>query len=505
MKRWICSIVLVGSTAAVMAQAPFTIVRPADNSRVREKVRVLIPKDSLPAGGYVGVFLDGKLIEAVVPPVDGKYRVYTLDTKGRAIPDTPAGQTNKLELVLYTDYNEQARIVDRSSIDVRIGNSANIPVPNKGISLRYGFKTGQEMIYRLDQKIVNSAISEADQKNGNKAAQFDTEGESLRLLYAVDNAYGDGDGLLRLQALPIKGKDYVDLTTSQSLTQKRYFKSQLAPIYMRVSSTGFEKFAALPPSVGLFETNAGGADPTSLYAAFPLPTLPQKSIRPGDTWQTSFLEGELDLSKYPNIDSITTKLPAVGSFIGVEWERGHPCAKIKKEIEVEDVDRVDPTQTDTSAQTSASENNKIAKDKISMVETIWFALDSKKVLKIVRDTTIDRKGTVTTGGFPGMPGMGGSGGRPGGGPSPSGPGRPGGNGPGAPGMFNIPIDTTPSSALGLNQSGPQIPGGRGPQGPGGRPGQGGFPGGPGGMGGQQQQSIATFIRVRMLQTFTLEM
>ncbi|KAL6968770.1 hypothetical protein U1Q18_052110 [Sarracenia purpurea var. burkii] len=61
---------------------------------------------------------------------NGKYYDYVLDTKGRKLPDTPEGKTEKLEVVLYTDYNDKARIVDRSSVNVRIGNQANIPVPN---------------------------------------------------------------------------------------------------------------------------------------------------------------------------------------------------------------------------------------------------------------------------------------------------------------------------------------------------------------------------------------
>jgi hypothetical protein len=294
-----------------------------------------------------------------------------------------------------------------------------------------------------------------------------------------------------MQALPNKGKEYADLTTTQSLTQKRYYKNQMAPIYMKVSNTGLERFAALPPSVGLFETTAGGADPLSLYAAYPLPTLPEKAIRPGDTWQTSFLEGELDLSKYPNIDSVTKKLPAVGSFLGVEWERGHPCAKIRKEIEVEDVERADPTQT--APQVDAG-GNKIAKDKISMVETIWFALDSKKILKVVRDTTIDRKGQMQMGG-----GMGGSMGPGRGGPSggPAGVGKGGGGGTTSGDWSGeVPLRQRPGGA----PQGPGRPGGPGMQG---GPGM-GMPGGQGGGFGAGQ-SVATFIRVRIMQTFTLEM
>ena len=70
------------------AQANFTIVRPVDNSRVREKVKILFPKGSVPPGGYVGIFLNGQLIDAVVPQTQGKYQQYILDTKGRGLPDT---------------------------------------------------------------------------------------------------------------------------------------------------------------------------------------------------------------------------------------------------------------------------------------------------------------------------------------------------------------------------------------------------------------------------------
>lgn len=477
----------MGVGGAVLAQAPFTIVRPADNSRVREKVRILIPKDSVPPGGYVGVFLNGKLLEAVVPPIEGKYRVYSLDTKGRGIPDTPAGKTDKLELVLYTDYNEQARVVDRSSVDVRIGNNANIPIPNKGLTLRYKFNPGTEMIYRLDQQVQTSSITEAQKNKGGTAAQFDTDGESIRLLYAVDNTYGNGDVLLRLQALPTKGKDYADLTTTQSNGQQRYFANQMAPLYMRISSTGFEQFSALPPSVGLFENNAGGADPLSLYAAFPLPTLPSKPVRPGDSWQSRFQRGKLDLNKYPNISTIVDKQPARGEFIGVEWEHGHPCAKLRNVIEASDADT-----TDTS-DTPGANGDKIEKDKVSLTETIWFALDSHKVLKIIRDTTIDQKTQVSTGGFPGM-----------GGP-PSGFGAPGFPKGGAAGGGVGGKQMTPGP-----QSFRQKPGGGMMPGAQGAP---GFPGRPGGaMGGGQmgggmggQSMTPTFIRIRMLQTFTLEM
>src|SRR5579862_9296542 len=146
MKRLLAAVIGICVVGSVMAQSSFTIVRPADGSKVREKVRVLIPKNSIDPGTYVGVFLNGKFIEAVVPPVSGNYRVYTLDTKGRQIPD---GEM-KLELVKY-EGGDTPRIADRSSINFTVGNHMNIPIPAGGVRLRYGFSMGQQMIYDVYQ------------------------------------------------------------------------------------------------------------------------------------------------------------------------------------------------------------------------------------------------------------------------------------------------------------------------------------------------------------------
>src|SRR5690242_9699237 len=60
MKRWFGLFIVACAASAAVAQAPFTIVRPADGSKVREKVHILIPKSSIPPGGYIGLFLNHK-------------------------------------------------------------------------------------------------------------------------------------------------------------------------------------------------------------------------------------------------------------------------------------------------------------------------------------------------------------------------------------------------------------------------------------------------------------
>jgi hypothetical protein len=477
MKRWIGSLVLMGMAAAAMAQAPFTIVRPADGSRVREKVRVLIPKGSIPPGGYVGVFLNDQFLEAVVPPLKGKYHEYVLDTKGRGLKDTEGNKRDKLELVLYAEANEKARIVDRSSVDLRISNYSNIPVPNNGLSLRYRFVPGQELIYNLTQQVSVSQQSEAQATRGGKAATFDAEGEKIRLSYSVVNAYGNGDGLLRLQPMPMKGKDYADLTAGSATEPKRYYENEMASVYMRISSTGHEVFGSLPPYVPMEGTSGANVN-YSLFAAFPLPTLPTKAVRPGDSWQSRFQTGALDMSKIYEINSVVARTPARGEFVRVEWERGHPCAVIRNVIEA-------GTKSPDSARLTAS-GAQFPDDKIALTETIWFAMDTKRILKMVRDQTIDRRSEA---------GMGGLGGSYGGGPE----GPSGGPGPSRNGGRGMPDD--------MKFQGMARPGVQGRQGPGsgfsggGAPGAGGFQGGRGGMG---SGGGATFTRIRILQTFTLE-
>lgn len=500
MKRWIGSLVLSGLAGAALAQAPFTIVRPADGSRVREKVHILIPKGSIPPGGYVGVFLNGKLIEAVVPPLNGKYYDYVLDTKGRGIPDTPAGKTDKIEVVLYTDYQDRSRVVDRSSIDVKVGNQANIPIPNSGVKLRYHFVPGQEMVYNLEQRVSISQQSEEQSKLGARAATTDAEGERIRLSYSVVNSYGNGDGLLRLQALPEKGKDYADLTPSGEAEAKRWYDTDMAPIYMRVSSTGHEVFGSLPPYVPL-EGSAGSGGGTALYAAFPLPTLPAKAVNVGDSWPSRFQEGAIDISRWYDLNSVVDQFPARGEFVNVEWERGHPCARIQNILEAGTESLAARRQREQAQKAAGSADagaKPISNDKVGVKETIWFALDTHQILKIQREMTIDRRidtPSSPSGGFGGPGGFGpGGGGRPG----PAGGFGPAGGGKSA-------ADVT--GPVTVHQRGRQGGPGFGPPGSGPGFGPAGAPGGPFGSGRNgagSQRSSATYIRTQVIQTFTLE-
>jgi hypothetical protein len=483
MKRAVWSIVFGAAVAMSFAQGSFTIVRPFDGAKVREVVRILMPKNSIPDAGYVGVFLNGEFREAVEPKAtkDGKYYEYMLNTK-----DLTDGNY-KLELKLYVDYSSQPRIVDTSSIDITVANQASIPIPEDGVALRYNFQPGTERIYRLQQRQILNIIGEKEQKQTARAFQIQQEGESLKMLYACDNRYANGEGLIRMQVVPDKGvknREYSFITTAGATEPKRFYPDNMAAVYMRLTSTGREVYGSVPAYFGL-DGATGFGNRLALFAAYPLPVLPTKSVRPNDTWQGSFLMGSLDLSKIYEVNSVTDSIPVRGEFVGVEWEMGHPCAKIKNSIS--------QGAPIVSKQKAGDGGSEIASRKFSIEETIWFALDTRTVVKFFRDITSEGKADVS-----GM--FGGSGSGDGGNSGPSNGGKPGVGG-GRGGGSRSPDDF----AMRNRFQGPPpgaMPGGRGGGAPGG--GRGGFQGAPGGGpggGGMQQEA---FVRRRIQYLFVLE-
>jgi hypothetical protein len=327
MKRALFSLLAFGVICAGMAQSSFTIVRPANNAKVREVVRILFPMNSVGDNGYVGIYLNGKFLEAVKPGKGAEYLYYDLNTKARNIPDGPL----TIEAVLFQELADRPRIVDRSSISVNVANTSSIPIPDAGLKLRYKFTTGKTWIYRLDNRIAVNNLSEINANSMSTANLLaGAQTSSIRLRYAIDNTYSNGDGLVRIQALPDKGKDYTMLVTVQHPDEeKKYFDYQMHPLYMRMTSTGRQVFGSAPSYFPL-EGTTSEAFRTDLYALFPLPMLPGDPIKPGDPLQVGIMLGDLDLDKKAEANSIVTLLPQVrGEFVGVEWENNHPCAHLR--------------------------------------------------------------------------------------------------------------------------------------------------------------------------------
>lgn len=358
------------ATASAFGQAPFTIVRPADGSKVRETVKVQVPLNSVPNSGYIGVYANGKFIEALVPEPKGKFYEYPLDTKKLGLPDGPT----KLELVLFVDFNEQPRIVDRSSVTIQIGNHANIQVPKDGLRLRYRFVPGYQTIYNVENRVVNQSIDADAEKKGARAPDLPIESQKIRAVYDCVNAYSNGEGLLRLQGLPPIGSKYIYFQGVGDPTGHWYNEEDLGQAYMKISPTGSEIFSSIPQSFPMEGVLPGPASFVNLWYIEPLPTLPSGKITPGQDFSTNFQMAQIDLNNIGKTESVVRRLPARGEFVDVEWEMGHPCARLKKTLEV----------TGSLLPQSLAQFSKV-----KLQEDLWFALDRNILLKMVRTVTAE--------------------------------------------------------------------------------------------------------------------
>jgi hypothetical protein len=497
MKRLLAGIVCMAVMGSVMAQSSFTIVRPADGSKVREKLRVLIPKNSLEPGSYIGVFLGGKFVEAVVPPIEGDYRVYTFNTKTPrpSVPEwrngIPDGEL-KLELVKY-EGGDTPRIMDRSSVTVTVGNQMNIAIPAGGVQLHYNFSPGQQLVYRVYETNTVTTLSGLGQDNGSRASMVNDGEISYRILYSVDNTYSNGDSLIRMQNLPEKGKDWAMLTAFGDSTPQQVFDYQMQPIYMRINRLGRAVFGSVPQYFGFSSGGASGSSDAPSVLSWPLPVLHDRPVAPGSNWNATYqIPVPLIAGSAEFLSQVTQPYPMRGEFVSAEWEMGHPCAKIRNSI-------VEGTRS-LAGQQLANAGKSFDDDKVVLDETIYFALDTHKIVKMIRTIRIDRKVEVQQqqGG-----GAGGAGGGGGAGPASMGMGGnvagAGGAGPGRLGGGDRIIPDR--QRKGLTGPGGMAPGG---QAPGGRtlgtPGGGGNTRGGGGGAATKTQ----YIRHTYEQTFILE-
>lgn len=422
MKRALGTILIgVAAVTALAQQTSFTIVRPADGSKVRENIKLLFPKDSIPATGYVGIYIGGKFVEAVVPAPSANYRYYDIDTKARGIQDGPL----TIEAVLYVDFGDRTRVIDRSSIQVIVGNSDNINVPANGFDLGYKFRPGTKWVYNLKQRVAVSNLSEAMSRSTSRQSLLaGADVENIRLLYAVDDAYAGGDGLVRIQALPEKGKHTLTLTTEDSENARTFQDYEVHPVYMRVSKTGHEVFGSVPRYFPLDGT-AGEGFRTDLFVPYPLPTLPKNRVRPGEPFAGGVVQmGDFDLNKIPDTKSIVTAIqPVRGEVVGIEWQNGHPCVRLRHSLSGRDP-------------RAASEQQGRVRNAQSIEEDIWFALDLGTVIKMVRTYTIDARVAVAPAG--GAAGGGGGGVAGGNAPTASGAGGSSSGGRGATANWFLP-------------------------------------------------------------------
>ncbi|MGI8922936.1 MAG: hypothetical protein ACR2HJ_02675 [Fimbriimonadales bacterium] len=460
MRNLFCAVLAVAGSAA-LAQAPFTIVKPLDGAKVRETVPITLPKNSVPAGSFIGVTLDGKFLEATVPVPNAKntYLIYWLNTKKHKIADG----WHTVGVSLFANTGGRPQISDKSEIKVHVGNNAGIAIPANGSLIRYKFYPGMRSVYTVKIGEEVSTLTEAQNKLGGRAAQLPLGSESMRMLFAVDDVRG-GYGLVRSQILPYKGKDYVVATVSGDEKPTVHKSDEFAPIYRILRTTGAELYGDIPNYWGFEGTGTDNVE-MDLFAFIPLPILPTERLQVGDSWQASIAMGGGTIPEVRNTGKSIEKIPARGTFEAVEWERGEPCAKLRYELEFGQKDK---DSKDLSLAGREFKQN----DKLRFQQLAWI---SYRTGKLVRSDMIVEADTKVG---QGDSGMGGGGGGNTGGPQPMDMGGRGGRG-GRGGMS-------------INY---QIPMGKG----GGQTAPGGKPGG-----GQQGGGGGTFVRMKFYLNMVLE-
>lgn len=423
MKRLFVMSMAVLAVASAWAQGTFTIRRPADGSRVRETVQVRIPKNSIPEGGYLGILVNGKFLEAVLPPVHENDYVYNLDTKARGIPDGEA--TIEAVLYMYTEGNPV--VLNRSSVTVKVDNHTSIKIPTDGITLRYKFNPGKEHYYNVRQETSVSMVTQAQAQLGSRATQIPLGLEQFRYMIATQNAYNTSagrEGLLKMSMVPDKGKDYATVILSGDEEPTKHYSHEMHPIYMRVTGTGREIFSSAPTYFP-WDGTVGGEARFDLFALLTLPILPSKSVSVGEGWQAAIPQGDISLDTIHVANDFVKNLPGKATLEAVEWESGHPCAKIRSNLKLGARDLVGINAT-TGVGVSEGEAQSIELEQI-----YWFATDLGTVIRSEVRYNIESLVTVGgsgSGGFgTGTPGSGGGslgvpGKNSGGGPSAAGTG-----------------------------------------------------------------------------------
>jgi hypothetical protein len=153
-------IALLGVTALALAQGtPFNILRPADGAIVREKVRIEVPRASIPQGGFVGIYIDGKFQTSLAPRQDDKEpRLrYIWDTK-KPMLDPSTQKTEPIQdgehTITVVLYDPEGKAIDRAEVRVQVANQEGIKLPNIGARLQYRFRLGENVNYKQHDEVI---------------------------------------------------------------------------------------------------------------------------------------------------------------------------------------------------------------------------------------------------------------------------------------------------------------------------------------------------------------
>jgi len=160
--RWI---VLAGAAVAGAAgigsqarAAGLALLRPKEGATVRETVKIMVPRRSVPPNGFASLFVDGVFHVAQAPPENSSKPVAFLwDTKAKltdpTLPEDKRSVSDGEHQIEVRTFSDDGKLAERAAVNVRVSNL--LPI-RKGqpIYLGYRFKVGDatKYAYRYDLK-----------------------------------------------------------------------------------------------------------------------------------------------------------------------------------------------------------------------------------------------------------------------------------------------------------------------------------------------------------------
>lgn len=408
-------------------RVPFTILSPTDGATVRGKVRVRVNSAAIPADGYIAVFVNNRFISAVHPSKEGvgarvaylgdpmqpvdeqdmqrdRFTIVwdseePLEEGGKPLPD--GAITFRLAL-----YGQDPMPIGESEVRLKLDNESSPDSADQqtiGRLLRYQFRPGQPLRYIVYETDLQTP---GTQRLDNETNQ-PTGAPEFRETETVQTATRRAKHLLIPEGTRMDGSKLLWVVRQRTLQLREQIQEN-TPSFIDLE--GFLPVTAFYTTLGegLVDLKAIENDPIR-YRLIQLPVLPERAVRPGDVWYTTFV-------LFPGVPVVRAK----NEFVRYEWENNIRTVRVKQTFELEM----------TPALRAAYRNHPwaMAAQRAQMEASYWFAYETGTLVRcdasltLITQTPIPMRplangtlpenvaragmsgGTGMMGGMPGMPG-----------------------------------------------------------------------------------------------------
>jgi hypothetical protein len=334
------------TTAVADDARTIRLLRPLDGATVREMVPIRISPSDLPSDGYVTVSID-KVFRSAQLIEPGNSLIYTWDTQAAyQDPNDPGVDkytddgTHEIEIAVY---DRQGNLTASGTSTIRLANKVtNLP---DGITLSYNWSQDETLRYKRHSEL-NMLSTGGDDSSQN------VETADIRFARSIEDATG-GEYLVR------------DLVYEDGIITEHGTQAPVQSLFtLKSRYRTVNRFG----QVLVEETPFSTGD----HFGFPIPEVKDQRITVGDSW-----EAQIEASvTWANLKP--TELAGNARLDSFEWQDGYPTAKV---IETYD----GPGQFYADARGTVT----FQADNIHLVRTYWFAYNSKRLVRVHTEMTID--------------------------------------------------------------------------------------------------------------------